>query len=463
MLKKILIAIIGVAFFLPGLQARAADDAAQKVREDLTYSIGVQAYIYAYPMMDLWRTFYESTLDPKRGHKIGLNHFNFSRKLVTPKDDWVVTPNNDTIYNRAFLDLTIEPVVLSVPDTGGRHYWFPVGDIYHNMNASISWDTVGFKGGAYALVPPGWKGVLPDGVKWVAVRTPMVWTLGRYSVSGPDDVPEANALQDKTQLRPLSVFMGKKALPQPDPASYPEFTRDDLINARKFFTTFNEILRRNPPLPADGTLISLFGEIGLNPAQHFDWEALPEETQRGLERAVADAHAIVKDRTTSFARRVNGWVEAILEADMSDQPVNHAGLSMMGLLYSQKEVSTYHVAYFDSEGAPLTGEHNYTLTFAPPPPVKAFWSVTMYDAKTRRYIENPIDRWAIGDRTEGLIYADDGSVTITFSAAEPEDPKARANWLPIPKGAFYMALREYSPDAAILTREWEPPGVKRDK
>lgn len=460
---RVVFALVCTLVILTG--AQAADDAKYKVREDLAYSIGLQAYIYAYPTMDLWRTFYEGTLDPKRGHKIRLNQFNHSRKLVTPKVDWVVTPNNDTIYSRAFLDIAIEPVVLSVPDTGGRIYWCPVGDIYHNhsMNANISWDTVGFKGGDFALVAPGWKGVLPEGVKRIDMRTPMVWMVFRYAVSGPDDVPAANALQNKTLLRPLSVFMGKKALPQPKAATYPKFTRNDLTDAPKFFTAFNEILRRNPPLPADKTLIALFREIGLDPAQYFDWKALPEETRRGLERAVADAHAIVKDRTKSFARRVNGWVELIVDADMSDQPVNHAGLCMMGLLYSQKEVSTYHVANFDNDGAPLTGEHSYTLTLAPPPPVKAFWSLTLYDSNTRRYIENPIDRWAISDRTEGLVKGDDGSVTITISAEEPKDQQAQTNWLPAPKGAFYMLLREYSPEHAILTREWEPPGVKKDK
>lgn len=181
-----------------------AETDADKAQEELAYTIGVQAYVYGYPTMDLYRTFYEGTLDPMRGHDRTLNEFNFSRQLVTADDDWVVTPNNDTLYNRAFLDLREEPIILQIPEMGKRPYWFPIGDMYHNLNASLSWDSVGPQGGAFALVPPSWQGVLPEGVRRVDVRTPMIWFIGRYYVAGPDDVPAVTALQDKTRLIPLS-------------------------------------------------------------------------------------------------------------------------------------------------------------------------------------------------------------------------------------------------------------------
>lgn len=429
-------------------------------QEDLVYAIGLEAYIHGYPMMDLWRTFWEGTLDPERGHDVGLNAFNFSRALVTPTDDWVVTPNNDTLYNRAYLDLTAEPVVLTIPPMD-RKFWFPLGDMFHNLNASISWDTVGFGGGDFALVGPDWSGALPDGVTRVDVATPMIWTVGRYSVSGPDDVAAANALQDKTLLRSLSEFTGDTAPAQP--ASYPVFTRDDLDDPEKFFTVFNEMLRRNPPPRGDDGLLAFFREIRLHPEQRFDWDALPEPVKAGLTRAAKDGLAIIDERTTSFAETQNGWIEAILEADMSDDPVNHAAAARIGLLYSQKEVSTYHIGAVDADGQPLDGSNVYRIRFSPVPPVDAFWSVTMYDNETKLLVDNPIGRYSIGDRTGGLIYADDGQteLVVTLSHEEPEDETARANWLPAPEGPFYLALREYSPAPAILTREWIPPGIEK--
>ena len=441
-------------------------DAADKTKENLAYTIGVQAYLYGQPIMDLYRTLYELNLDPKRGHDRTLNEFNFSRKLITPKDDWVVTPNNDTMYNRAFLDLTAEPIVLHVPDMGTRNYWFPIGDMYHNLYTHISWDTVGFKGGDFALCPPGWQGVLPEGVKRVDTHTPMIWILGRYSVSGEKDVAAVNALQDKTFLVPLGKWKkGMKSAPRAkiDAKNYPVFTRDDMTDAMKYFTVMNEMLRRNPPIAKDHALLGWFKEINLNPSQQFDPAKLDPATRKGLERAVVDGLDIVKLKEKTFASKVNGWVEAILDGDMSDDPVNHAGVTKMGLLYAQKEVSCYFVGYFDGDNKPLDGNNKYTLHFDTPPPVNAFWSVTMYDAKTQLFIDNKINRYAFGDRTPGLKTGKDGSVTIYIQSDEPTDADAKANWLPAPKGPFYMALRNYSPKPAILTGEWVPPGVKKMK
>ena len=458
-MKQFSIVIIALFFSLVAFAQKPDID---RAKENLAYSIGVQAYLYGQPIMDLYRTFYEGTLDPNRGHDITLNEFNFVRKLVTPKDTWVVSPNNDTQYNRAFLDLTDEPVVLHIPDMGNRYYWFPIGDIYHNLYEHLSWNTVGFKGGDFALCAPGWQGILPEGIKRIDVSTNMIWTLGRYTVYGEKDVPNVTAKQDETYLVALSDY-GKSPVPRPqiNPADYPVFTRNDMDNAEKFFTVMNEMLRRNPPLEKDLGLLSWFKTINLHPEQKFVWKDLDAPTQRGLERAVVDALEIIQWKTTDFANKVNGWVEAILNGDMSEDPVNHAGVTKMGLLYSQKEVSTYHVGYFDSNMEQLDGNNNYELHFKELPPVDAFWSVTMYDAKTMLFIENPINRYAIGDRTPGLVTNKDGSITIYIQAEEPKDKTKRANWLPAPKKPFYMALREYAPKASIITREWLPPAVKK--
>lgn len=463
---RTLMVSIGLVVCLSFATASAAAATADETNEKLAYSIGVQAYLYGQPLMDLYRTFYESTLDPERGHDRTLNEFNPARVLTTPKDTWVVSPNSDTLYLRSYLDLTDEPVVLHIPDMGERKFWFALGNMYHNLLSHLSWNTIGFKGGDYALCPPGWQGVMPEGVTRVNMTTPMMWTLGRYAVSGEEDVPAVNKLQDKTWYVPLSQWkkdMTSAPRAKVDPSRYPVFTRNDMTDAQKYFTTMNEMLRRNPPLAKDHALLGWFREINLHPEQQFDWNKLDPAFQRGLTRAAADALEIIELKEQSFAIRVNGWVEAILEGDMSDDPVNHAGVTKMGLLYSQKEVSTYHVGYIDGDNNALNGANKYTIKLDPVPPVDAFWSVTMYDAKTQLYIENSINRYAIGDRTPGLHIDDDGSVTIYLQVDEPADPKARANWLPAPEGAFYLALREYSPKPAILTREWVPPAVQRLK
>jgi hypothetical protein len=435
-------------------------------QEELAYALGVQAYLYGQPIMDLYRTFWENTLDPKRGHDRTLNEFNFVRKLVTAKDTWVVSPNNDTLYARGFLDLTDEPIVLHIPDMGTRKYWYPLGDMYHMLYHRISWVTVGFKGGDYALLPPGWQGVLPEGMGRFEMTTPMMWSLGRVQVDGEKDVPAVNKLQDKTFLVPLSQWkkgMTKAPRAKVDPSRYPKMTNADMPDAEKFFTVMNEMLRRNPPVGDAEYLRGWLREIHLDPDQQFVWKDLDEATQKGLTRAAKDALAIIAAREKTFAPPVNGWIPAIMPGDQSNMPVYHAAVTKLGLLYSQKEVSTYHVGYVDGDGKPLDGSSSYTLKLAPPPPVEAFWSLTMYDAKTKLFVDNPSNRYSIGDRTAGLKTQKDSSVTITISATEPSDADAKANWLPAPKGPFYMVLREYSPGPAVLNGGWLPPKIEAAK
>ena len=135
-------------------------------------------------------------------------------------------------------------------------------------------------------------------------------------------------------------------------------------------------------------------------------------------------------------------------------------MTKIGLLYSQKEVSTYHVGFVDGDLNPLDGSNTYTVKLSPPRPVAAFWSLAMYDAKTNLFVDNAANRYSIGDRTEGLKTEKDGSLTITLSADKPSDA---ANWLPAPKGPFYLVLREYSPGPAVLNGSWQPPKIKKAK
>ena len=264
-LYVIAISLLTMLVSPPLVQADAQSDAAA-AQENLAYTVGVQAYLYGQPIMDLYRTFWEGTLDPKRGHDRTLNEFNLVRKLVTPKDTWVVTPNNDTLYARGFLDLTDEPIVLQIPEMGDRKYWFPLGDMYHNLYQHLSWDTVGTKGGDFALTAPGWQGVLPDGVGRVDMTTPMMWTLGRITVDDEKDVSAVNALQDKTFLVPLSKWtkgMTQAPRAQVNPSDYPKMTEADMSDAETFFTVMNEMLRRNPPVGTADYLIGWFNEIDI--------------------------------------------------------------------------------------------------------------------------------------------------------------------------------------------------------
>lgn len=454
---------LSVSAALPPLLPRRAGAAEMAQDEDLAYAIGVRAYIWAYPMMDLYRTLWETCFDPARGHDRTINEFFRFSRLITHEDDWVITPNNDTIFDRAFMDLRAEPMVLSIPATD-RQCWFPIGDMRHDYNANLSWDTVGRAGGNFAFCPPRWQGVLPDGVRRVDVATPFIFTLGRYAVAGADDLPATLALQARVRLVPLSRW-GQAEVPRPSPdaARWPVFTRQGLTDARAYFTAMNEVLRIVPRFdqPADRGMAGWLAEINAAPHQRFAWDTLSAAARRGLERATRDAHRIIADRMRRVMPVVNNWQMARLDPELSGDPPVAAAGAMLGLIWNPKAVSTYDIAFLDASGAQLTGANRYVLRLDRPPPVNAFWSVTMYDARTQLLSQNPIARYSIGDRTPGTVRTANGGMTIVIQHAVPTDPAERANWLPAPQGPFYLICRHYSPQPAILTGDWVPTAIER--
>jgi len=440
--------------------ARAAEPAQG---ENLAYTIGVQTYIYGFPMMDLYRTLWETSFDPQRGHDRTVNEFFDFERLITSEDDWVVTPNQDTIYSRLFFDLRKEPMILVIPPTD-RQYWFPISDMRHDFDANLSWDTVGARGGAFALCAPGWQGVLPEGVQRIDMSTPLGWMMPRFAVNGEADLPGALALQRQVRFVPLSQWGATTVTrPQPNSADFPRFTRAELTDAKAYFTTLNTLLRLSPRIghPADEAMAGWLREISMDPATGFDWNKLSPQAQRGLERAATDAHQMIAERMPRVVPIVNNWQIVRLDKRMSGEPMVAASGAMLGLLWNPKEVSTYDVAFVDGAGAPLDGGNRYVIKFAPQPPVNAFWSLTMYSAETQIFVPNAINRYSVGDRTKGTVYNEDGSLEVFLQADEPTDPRERANWLPAPKGRFYLLIRHYSPKAAILTGDWLPPPITK--
>jgi hypothetical protein len=441
--------------------ARAAEPARD---EALAYAIGVQAYVNAFPMMDLYRTLWETSFDPARGHDRTLNEFFEFDRLVTSADDWVITPNEDTIYSRAFFDLRKEPLVLVIPPMEDRQYWFPISDMRHDFDAVLSWDTLAARGGAFALVAPGWQGVLPEGVQRIQMGTPLGWLLPRFAVNGPADVPRARGFQKQVRLVPLSQW-GQPSVPRPQPnaADFPRFTRAELTDAKAYFTTLNYLLRLTPRLghPQDEAMNGWLRELNLDPASGFTWETLSPEARRGLERAVADAHKVIAARMPRIMPIKNNWQIIRLPRSVSADPMIAASGAMLGLLWNPLEINSYDVAFLDGQGAQLDGRNRYVLKYPVPPPVDAFWSVTMYSAANQLFVPNAINRYSVGDRTRGTVYGKDGSIEIIIQHTEPTDPTERANWLPAPAGPFYLVSRHYSPKAAIVTGDWAPPAVTK--
>jgi len=444
---------------------------ARPISEQDAYKIGVEAYIYLYPLITMDVTRKVLTNVPP-GKKPGFGPPNaFSHMRTFPPGDFreVVKPNFDTLYSSAWLDLSSEPMIVSAPDTGGRYYLLPMLDMWSDVFAVPGRRTSGTNVGHWAVIPQGWKGEVPAGISRVVAPTSQVWIIGRTQTNGAADYRAVRKIQDGYRITPLSQW-GRTREPvpfKPDPTV--DMTTDPLnqvlgMSAARFFAYGADLMVRYPPHQSDWSQLARMKRIGLEPGKPFDLSKLDPAIRAGLERAPTDALKAMRAKYSKLARVVNGW--QMQTEDMGvwgNNYLKRAVIALTGLGANQPEDAIYPQSLTDADGKPLVGGVSYVLHFdkSELPPVKAFWSLTMYDADGFP-VANPIKRYAIGGRDK-LIYNTDGSLDLYI---QPESPgKAKeTNWLPSPKsGELNITMRLYAPNVEALDGRWLAPAISRVK
>ena len=466
----LLAAVIVFALLLPHAGPALANQAA-KITEHEAYEIGIEAYIYLYPivLMDVSR---RNHINYEVGQKQGLgpmNMFHNMRTYQAVEDRDVVRPNFDTLYSRVWVDLTDGPVIVSVPDTAGRYYLMPMIDMWTDVFAVPGARTSGTKAANYALVPPGWQGSLPTGVERIDATTPYVWIIGRTQTNGPKDYANVHKVQDGYVMTPLSQWGKEPKAPvaKIDPTF--DMKTDPLqqvngMSAAQFFAYGAELMRLHPPHATDWSQVARMKRIGLVPGKDFDLAKAEPVVRATLERVPADGLSAMWDKLPTLARVANGWsMNTHTVGVYGDYYLKRAIVALVGLGANQPEDAIYPLLLTDADGQPLTGENKYVLHFdkSELPPVDAFWSVTMYDVDGFQ-VTNPLNRYAIGDR-DALVHNSDGSLDIYI---QPESPgeKKESNWLPSPlSGTLGVTMRLYAPMAEALDGRWNPPAIKRIK
>jgi hypothetical protein len=433
------------------------------------YEIGVEAYVYFYPLvtMDVTRRVGTNIEGGKLPGLGPMNMFHHFRAYPTADFKSVVRPNFDTLYSISFLDLTKEPMVVSAPDTAGRYYMLPMLDMWTDVFAVPGKRTSGTKPVNFAVVPPGWQGQLPAGVEKIQAPTPYVWIIGRTQTNGPKDYEAVHKVQDGYTLSPLSQW-GKT--PQPvkaviDPSvdmKTPPLDQVNKMPAAEYFKYAAEIMKLNPPHATDWSTVARLKRIGIEPGKSFDYEGLDPAIQQALNKAATDGLKGMYAKIPTVARIANGW-------SMNTDSIGVYGIyylkraiiAMLGLGANPPEDAIYPMNLADADGKPLVGEHNYVLHFnkGELPPVDAFWSVTMYD-EAGFQVANPINRFAIGDRDD-LKYNADGSLDLYLQHESP-GPDKESNWLPSPaQGKLGVTMRLYAPRAEVLEGRWNPAAIKQ--
>ncbi len=441
----------------------------KNVTKQESCEIGIEAYLYFYPLISMDITRRVLTNYPP-GVKLGMgpmNVFHHMRAFPAANFREVVRSNFDTLYSSAWLDLTSKPVIISVPDTGGRYYLLPMLDMWTDVFAVPGKRTSGTSSADFAIVPKGWNGALPGEVERIESTTPYVWIIGRTQTNGPRDYENIHKIQDGFKITPLSMW-GKevtsvKAVIDPDlDMKTPPVVQVDTMPAAKYFSYGAELMKLNPPHDTDWSQVARMKRIGIEPGKSFDFEGTIPEIKAGLELAVEEGLKLMKEKTPSISGVFNGWqINTDTMGVYGNYYLKRAIITQFGLGANQPEDAIYPSCISDEDGDPLDGANKYLLHFEKVelPPVGAFWSLTMYDSMGFP-IANEISRFAIGDRDE-LRYNKDGSLDIYIQYGSPGADK-ESNWLPSSaNGLLGLTMRLYAPKAQVLNGIWEPPVIRK--
>jgi hypothetical protein len=458
------LALAGAAGSLSALSGCAALEPEQALTPELAYDWALEAYIYNYPLVYFGR--YRALLmlqgDPGTRMKTTWGKWRHRTAPVAP--DVPGAPQTDTLYSSLWLDVSKEPVVIDMPNIAPRYWSIQFSDMFGTTYGLLTRRNFG-AGGQALVTGPGWTGTVPAGMKHLPCATTQSFNLLRLFFANPEDQAAAMGLQQKFQAVPLSLWLqGQRThdggavaeVYRPIPA------KDDPLAD---FKTIAQMLKENLPSDIPATQRRRFERLGL--LQDGGLNALAPEVRQALERAEAQGRKMVTQESLALPgiRTRNGWVgprPSIGYYNDGDR-MYRAAITLAGTVGIPASENPYFLMQKDpGNNELLHGDRRYTLRFEKGmiPQAGAFWSLHAYD-QTYRVMANPINRYSIGDRTKGLQYGADGSLTLYVQADAP-DGAAQANWLPVKKGhPFWMVVRAYEPQGLILERKWDGPVLTR--
>ena len=434
-------------------------------------STATDAYIYGYPLvtMDMTRKFI-TNYATVQGNRGPMGQIIKLRTYPAVDDHAVTAPNADTLYTTAFLDVSNEPWVFSIPDMGDRYYLMPMLDGWTDVFQVPGKRTTGGKAQSYAITGPGWSGTLPAGVTEYKSPTGIVWILGRiYCTGTPDDYAKVHALQDKFSLVPLSSY-GKPYTPLPGEVDnnldMKTAVRDqvDAMDVNSYFNYLAKLMKTNTPAADDAPLVAKMATIGLVPGQDFDASKLGAFDKEAIKAVPKLAQLKIMEYFKQVGKPVNGWMFTTKTGIYGTQYLDRALITAIGLGANRPQDAVYPTGEKDADGNGFDGaSKKYVIHMdkGQMPPVDGFWSFTMYDDKYF-FVPNPLNRYTLSSRNK-FVSNPDGSVDLYLQADSPGKAK-EANWLPAPKAKFIPMLRLYWPKEtppSIIDGSWIPPAIKQ--
>ena len=432
--------------FAVGLTAvtAAAAGAVALVHNDLAADART-AWLFALPLIEMAHARAEMLgRDPDRNRVNVLTH---ARDLSGPESVVVTTPNNDTLYSTAFVDLTRGPVRLQIPDAGSRYISVAVFNMWTDADVVLGARTPGGPAGEWRLIGPDQPLQSPRDLR---IATPQAWVLARILVNGPSDLPAVRRLQD-------GLILSGAETPQPHAYS------DRAAPWPDFFRSAAELMALDPPTFKAGRdafeRIRKAGRGG-----DFNRAGYNRAGAKAIDRGVAQAEAIIR-RARGHRHFIDGWTyPPPTLGRFGNNVLLRAAVAVAGLGALPIDEAMYLRAEGEQGTTLFRDDGLYRLRLDKPVPVDGFWSLTMYEARSDGSFvltQNALDRYAIGDRTAGLIRSPDGATDVWIGRTDPGGSRT-ANWLPAPaRGPFALMMRAYLPRPSLRNGSYRLPRIVR--
>ncbi|WP_293478047.1 DUF1254 domain-containing protein [Phenylobacterium sp.] len=402
-----------------------------------------EAFVYALPLIEVATT-------RQRGMGLGqaMGAITHVRNLANHRHRAVTTPNTDTLYSTAHIDLTAGPVTFVLPAAGERYLSLALMDAYTNNFAVLGTRTTGPDGGTFRLVGPSEAAEGPN-----AIRSPTnhVWALARILVAGPHDLEAARAVQAG-----ISLQGPETACPGPYAARTADW--------RELFATVAALMAANPPPVTDLGKLRQIAPLGLTGG--FDPARFSAAEVAEIEAGLAEGRQAVQGGGglggTGF---VQGWTYPTARlGDFGQDYALRGTVALGGLAALPPEEAMYMQAEGPGPRKLFDGTQAWRLHFPAGQhlPVDSFWSLSLYEAMDDGqffFTDNPLNRYAIGDRTPGLTTNPDGSLDIWIGHENPGAGR-EGNWLPAPAGPFALFMRAYLPRPELLQGYYRMPPVE---
>jgi hypothetical protein len=432
------------------------------------------AYLWGWPLVNMHnrRLVFEKV--PENGLGDGVlpvgpvNSLTMLTDYIKPEERAVATPNQDVVYGFGLLSLEKEPVVFQVPDFGKRFWIYQLGNQRTDTLGGVG-QMYGTKPGFYMIAGPGWKGQTPKGIlKVYRSPTNLAFIIPRaFMDDTPEDRQAVQPLVNQIMSYPLSQYDGKvktkewskiPKLSDPAGGSQGGGAETKWVKAESFFEELPLILKEVPPQQGEEALYAQFRALLAAAAKSPEVAATMKQTAMDMDNGLfKEIHAY----RYAGVPVDNGWVSPMNGAEFGTDYFSRAAAARANIFVNPRRESAYFGAEYDLSKNRLNGANQYQVTFPKGalPPVKGFWSVTMYDAD-HFFAPNSLNRFSLGTKNKRLVYNPDGSLTIYVQNARPSDDKVN-NWLPAPTGDFELFLRAYWPQLEIMDGKWAPPPVEK--